>query len=111
MCDSPLRLARLICSAEKKLTIAELSQTLPALHITHVINDARQLPREIARSMKDLGGVFSSTQIVRDDPFAGIVKAVAKANPEISGSAKRMIAEASKRAEWKRDMERREVQP
>ena len=50
----------------------------PRRIVDHEVNDARQLLGELARSLKDLDGVSCSTQIVQDDPFAGIVKVVAK---------------------------------
>jgi len=55
----------------------------PRRIVDHEANDARQLLGDLARSLKDLDGVSCSTQIVQDDPFAGIVKAVAKATPDL----------------------------
>lgn len=55
----------------------------PRRIVDHAVNDARQLLGELARSLKDLDGVSCSTQIVQDDPFAGIVKAVAKSTPDL----------------------------
>lgn len=55
----------------------------PRRIVDHEVNDARQLLGELARTLKDLDGVSCSTQIVQDDPFAGIVKAVAKATPDL----------------------------
>jgi nucleotide-binding universal stress UspA family protein len=55
----------------------------PRRIVDHEVNDARQLLVNLARSLKDLDGVSCSTQIVQDDPFAGIVKAVAKATPDL----------------------------
>jgi nucleotide-binding universal stress UspA family protein len=55
----------------------------PSRIVDHAVNDARQLLGELARSLKDLDGVSCTTQIVQDDPFAGIVKAVAKATPDL----------------------------
>jgi nucleotide-binding universal stress UspA family protein len=55
----------------------------PRRIVDHEVNGARQLLGELARSLKDLDGVSCSTQIVQDDPFAGIVKAVAKATPDL----------------------------
>lgn len=55
----------------------------PRRIVDHEVNDARQLLGELARSLKDLDGVSCSTQIVQDDPFAGIGKAVAKAMPDL----------------------------
>ena len=55
----------------------------PRRIVDHEVNDARQLLGELARSLKDLDGVSCRTQIVQDDPFAGIVKAVAKAMPDL----------------------------
>lgn len=55
----------------------------PRRIVDHEVNDARQLLSELARSLKDLDGVSCSTQIVQDDPFAGIIKAVAKAAPDL----------------------------
>jgi nucleotide-binding universal stress UspA family protein len=57
----------------------------PRRIVDHEANDARQLLGELARSLKDLDGVSCTTQIVQDDPFAGIVKAVAKATPDLLG--------------------------
>lgn len=55
----------------------------PRRIVDHEVDDARQLLNELARSLKDLDGVSCSTQIVQDDPFAGIVKAVAKTAPDL----------------------------
>jgi nucleotide-binding universal stress UspA family protein len=55
----------------------------PRRIVDHEVNDARQLLSELARSLKDLDGVSCNTQTVLDDPFAGIVKAVAKATPDL----------------------------
>lgn len=55
----------------------------PRRIVDHEVNDARQLLREMARSLKELDGVSSNMQIVQNDPFAGIVKAVAKATPDL----------------------------
>jgi nucleotide-binding universal stress UspA family protein len=55
----------------------------PRRIVDHEVNDARQLLSEMARSLKDLDGVSCITQVVQDDPFAGIVKAVAKATPDL----------------------------
>lgn len=55
----------------------------PRRIVDHESNDARQLLSELVRSLKDLDGVSCSTQIVQDDPFAGIVKAAAKATPDL----------------------------
>lgn len=55
----------------------------PRRIVDREVNDARQLLSELARSLKDLDGVSCTTQIVQDDPFAGIVKPVAKATPDL----------------------------
>jgi nucleotide-binding universal stress UspA family protein len=55
----------------------------PRRIVDREVNDARQLLSELARSLKVLDGVFCTMQIVQDDPFAGIVKAVAKATPDL----------------------------
>lgn len=55
----------------------------PRRIVDHEVNDARQLLGDLARSLKDLEDVSCTTQIVQDDPFAGIVKAVAKAQPDL----------------------------
>ena len=55
----------------------------PRRIVDHEVNDARQLLSELTRSLNDLDGVSCSTQIVLDDPFAGIVKEVAKASPDL----------------------------
>lgn len=55
----------------------------PRRIVDHEANDARQLLGELSRSLKDLDGVSCSTQIVQDDPFAGIGKAVGKAMPDL----------------------------
>ncbi len=55
----------------------------PRRIVDHEVNDARQLLGELARSLKDLDGVSCSTQIVQDDPFSGIGKAVATATPDL----------------------------
>ena len=55
----------------------------PRRIVDHEANDARQLLGALSRSLKDLDGVSCNTQIVQDDPFAGIVKAVAKATPDL----------------------------
>lgn len=65
----------------------------PRRIVDHEVNDARKLLGELARSLKDLDGVSCSTQILQDDPFAGIVNAVAKATPDllVIGSHRRQI--------------------
>ncbi|MDO8884676.1 MAG: universal stress protein [Pseudotabrizicola sp.] len=55
----------------------------PSRIVDHEVNDARQLLGELARSLKDLDGVSCSTQIVQDSPFAGIVRAVGEARPDL----------------------------
>ncbi|MCB6179053.1 universal stress protein [Rhodobacter sp. Har01] len=55
----------------------------PRRIVDHEVNDARQLLAELARSLKDLDGVACTTEILLDDPFAGIVKAAAKASPDL----------------------------
>lgn len=47
------------------------------------VNDARQLLGELARTLKDMDGVTCSTEVLLDDPFAGIVKAAARASPDL----------------------------
>jgi len=55
----------------------------PRRLVDHEVNDARQLLAELARSLKDLDGVACATGVLLDDPFAGIVKAAAKASPDL----------------------------
>jgi len=55
----------------------------PRRIVDHEVNDARQILRDLSQGLKELDGVSNSTQIVQDDPFAGIVKAVAKASPDL----------------------------
>jgi nucleotide-binding universal stress UspA family protein len=55
----------------------------PRRIVDHEVTVARQFLSELARSLKDLDNVSCSTQIVQDDPFAGIVKVVAKATPDL----------------------------
>ncbi len=67
-----------------------------ALDIAHVVDDdrprrivdrevvdARLLLSDLARSLTDLNGVSCTTRVLLDDPFAGIVKAVAEAPPDL----------------------------
>jgi len=65
----------------------------PRRIVDHEVNDARQLLSELARSLKDLEGGSCTMRIVQDDPFAGIVKAVAKATPDflVIGPHRRQI--------------------
>ena len=69
----------------------------PRRIVDHEVSDARQLLGELARSLKDLDGISCSTRIVQEDPFAGIVKAVAKAAPDllVIGPHRRQILRAA----------------
>jgi nucleotide-binding universal stress UspA family protein len=55
----------------------------PRRIVDHEVNDARQLLADLARSLKDLDGVACNTQVLLDDPFAGIVKATANTPPDL----------------------------
>jgi nucleotide-binding universal stress UspA family protein len=55
----------------------------PRRIVDHEVNDAHQLLVELARSLKDLDGVACNTEVLLDDPFDGIVKAAAKASPDL----------------------------
>jgi len=55
----------------------------PRRIVDHDASDARQMLAEVARTLKDMDGVTCSTQVLLDDPFAGIVKAAAKASPDL----------------------------
>lgn len=55
----------------------------PRRIVDHEMADARLLLAELARSLTDLDGLACSTQVVLDDPFAGIASAAAKAAPEL----------------------------
>jgi len=55
----------------------------PRRIVDHDASDARQMLAELARTLKDMDGVTCSTQVLLDDPFAGIVKAAAKASPDL----------------------------
>lgn len=83
--DRALRRAVILARAhEAALEIVHVvDDDRPRRIVDREVNDARQLLSELARSLKDLDGVSGITQIVQDDPFAGIVKAVAKATPDL----------------------------
>jgi nucleotide-binding universal stress UspA family protein len=49
----------------------------------HEVADARLLLADLARSLKDMDGVSCSTEVLLDDPFAGITRAVADAAPDL----------------------------
>jgi len=55
----------------------------PRRIVDHEAYDARQLLAELARTLKDMDGVTCSTQVLLDDPFAGIVKAAAETSPDL----------------------------
>lgn len=55
----------------------------PRRIVDHEVEDARRLLSALARSLKDLDGVSCSTQTGQDDPFSGIIAAVAKATPDL----------------------------
>ncbi len=55
----------------------------PRRIVDHEVEDASELLGELARSLKEMDGVSCSTQIVQDDPFAGIITAAAKAAPDL----------------------------
>ncbi len=83
--DRALRRAVLVARAHDAVLdiVHVVDDDRPRRIVDHEVNDARQLLAELARSLKDLDGVTCSTQIVQDDPFAGIVKAVAMATPDL----------------------------
>ena len=78
--DRALRRAVILAKAHDAVLeiVHVVDDDRPRRIVDHEVNDARQLLGELARSLKDLDGVSCSTQIVQDDPFAGIVKVVAK---------------------------------
>jgi len=55
----------------------------PRRIVEHEVADTRLLLAELARSLTEHDGVTCSTQVLLDDPFAGIVTAVAKAPPDL----------------------------
>lgn len=55
----------------------------PRRIVDHDAQDARQLLADLARTLKEKDGVTCSTQVLLDDPFAGIVKAAANASPDL----------------------------
>jgi len=83
--DRALRRAVILCRAHDAVLeiVHVVDDDRPRRIVDHEVNDARQLLSEMARSLKDLDGVSCITQVVQDDPFAGIVKAVAKATPDL----------------------------
>lgn len=83
--DRALRRAVILARAHEAVLeiVHVVDDDRPRRIVDHESNDARQLLSELVRSLKDLDGVSCSTQIVQDDPFAGIVKAAAKATPDL----------------------------
>lgn len=83
--DRALRRAVILARAHDSVLdiVHVVDNDRPRRIVDHEVNDARQLLSELAHSLKDLDGVSCCTQIVQDDPFAGIVKAVAKATPDL----------------------------
>lgn len=55
----------------------------PRRIVDHEVGDARHLLGELARTLKDMDGIVCTTEVVLDDPFAGIVKAAARATPDL----------------------------
>jgi len=55
----------------------------PRRIVDHDAHDARQMLADLARTLKEMDGVTCSTQVLLDDPFAGIVKAAANASPDL----------------------------
>lgn len=55
----------------------------PRRIVDHEVGDARQLLGELARTLKEIDGVVCTTEVLLDDPFAGIVKAAEKASPDL----------------------------
>jgi nucleotide-binding universal stress UspA family protein len=55
----------------------------PRRIVDHDAADARQMLADLARTLKEMDGVTCSTQVLLDDPFAGIVKAAARASPDL----------------------------
>lgn len=55
----------------------------PRRIVDHEVGDAHQLLGALARTLKDMDGVVCTTEVLLDDPFAGIVKAAAKSSPDL----------------------------
>lgn len=55
----------------------------PRRIVDHEVGDARHLLGELARTLKEIDGVVCTTEVLLDDPFAGIVKAAEKASPDL----------------------------
>ena len=55
----------------------------PRRIVDHEVGDARQLLGELARTLKEIDGVVCTTEVLLDDPFAGIVKAAEEATPDL----------------------------
>lgn len=65
----------------------------PRRIVDHELSDTRQLLGELARTLKDMDGVVSTTEVLLDDPFADVVKAAAKTSPDflVIGPHRRQI--------------------
>lgn len=55
----------------------------PRRIVDHEVGDARQLLGELARTLKEIDGIACTTEVLLDDPFAGIVKAAERASPDL----------------------------
>lgn len=55
----------------------------PRRIVDHEVGDTRQLLAEQARTLKDMDRVVCTTEVLLDDPFAGIVKAAEKTSPDL----------------------------
>ncbi|KQB13929.1 universal stress protein [Rhodobacter capsulatus] len=55
----------------------------PRRIVDHEVSDARHLLGEMARTLKDMDGVACTTEVLLDDPFAGILKAAGTPCPDL----------------------------
>lgn len=56
---------------------------LPRRIVDHQLSDARHLLAELARTLTDVDDVVCTTEVLLDDPFAGLAKAAAQASPDL----------------------------
>jgi len=55
----------------------------PRRIVDHDVSDARQMLADLTRALKEMDGVSCTTQVLLDDPFAGLVEAAKKALPDL----------------------------
>lgn len=93
--DRALRRAVILAkSLQADLTLLHvIDDDRPRRIVNHEVKDARLLLAELAGSLSVVEGISCKTNIVLDDPFAGIVNAAAKISPDllVLGSHRRQI--------------------